>query len=165
MLVKPTLIIPDVTAIDLTWLKAQGVEGIIFDLDNTIMAPHAGFLEDNIKSWLENVQDAGFRSIVVSNNKKMVYMQEVEKVLNFPVIGNAGKPRRKYLRQALSMLNLTPDQVVVIGDRPLTDIWGGQRLGAHTILVDPLTKAIEPPMIQFLRRLERMFVIESGTFT
>lgn len=165
MLVKPTLIVADITTIDLHWLTAKGIRGIIFDLDNTIMAPHAGFLEEHIKDWLSSVHDMGFRSVVVSNNKKDAYIQEAAVVLGFPAIANAGKPRRKFLRKALEMLELDASQVVVIGDRPLTDIWGGQRLGAHTILVDPLTKLSEHRMIKVLRRLERLFVCDTGRLT
>ncbi len=163
MFVKPTYIVEEITSVEAQWLLDKGIQGIIFDLDNTIMAPHAGFLEDHIKAWLAGLEAAGLRAIVVSNNKQAVYMQEVEKVLDFPVIGHAGKPRRRHLRRALEYLKLEPQQVVVIGDRPLTDIWGGQRLGAHTILVDPLTKRIERPIIQFLRRLERLCVSKSNT--
>ena len=158
MLVKPTLIVEDVTCIDVDWLHAQGIEGFIFDLDNTIMAPRSGILEERVEAWLQKIQTAGFKCIVVSNNPRAVYIKEAEACLNFPAIGNAGKPRRKHLRRALEMLGLDAAQVVVVGDRPLTDIWGGQRLGAHTILVDPLTKATESPLIQSLRRLERLFV-------
>jgi predicted HAD superfamily phosphohydrolase YqeG len=46
----------------------------------------------------------------------------------------------------------------MVGDRPLTDIWVGQRMGAYTILVDPLIKHSEKVYIKVLRRMERMFV-------
>jgi uncharacterized protein len=165
LLVKPTLIVEDITTIDLNWLWAKNIRGFIFDLDNTIMAPHAGSLETHIKDWLAQVHEMGFRSVVVSNNKRAQYIKEAEVVLGFPAIANAGKPRRKFLRKALEMLELKAEQVVVVGDRPLTDIWGGQRLGAHTILVDPLTKLSEHRVIKVLRRLERLFVCDAGRLT
>jgi predicted HAD superfamily phosphohydrolase YqeG len=46
----------------------------------------------------------------------------------------------------------------MVGDRPLTDIWVGQRMGAYTILVDPLIKHSEKVYIKVLRRMERLFV-------
>ncbi len=161
MLVKPTRIVEHVTDINLTELWESGVRGFIFDLDNTIMAPHTGILEDNVSDWLKQIEAQGFKSIVVSNNPLRFYTEEAEKLLNIPVIGNAGKPRRKYLYRALEILNLKPEQIVVVGDRPLTDIWGGQRLGAKTILVDPLTKHQEHVFVKFLRKLERCFVHQS----
>jgi uncharacterized protein len=161
LLVKPTHIVEHVTDIDLECLWEAGIRGFIFDLDNTIMAPHTGKLEDDVAHWLKKIETIGFKAIVVSNNPIKLYTQEAERVLNIPVLGNAGKPRRKHLRRAAEMLSLETHQVVVVGDRPLTDIWGGQRLGAQTILVDPLTKHKENALIKVLRRLERIFVFET----
>lgn len=158
MLVRPTRIVESVIDINLNELWEEGVRGFIFDLDNTIMAPRSCSLEENVASWLKAVENMGFKSIVVSNNPMKVYTQEAEKLLNIPVLGNAGKPRRKSLYRALVILGLEPHQVVVVGDRPLTDIWGGQRLGAKTILVDPLTKHQEHPVVKLLRKLERLFI-------
>ncbi len=158
MLVKPFRMVEHVTDIDLEELQQEGVRGFIFDLDNTIMAPHTGVLDDVIAAWLKKIESMGFQSIVVSNNPLGFYTQEAEKTLSIPVFGNAGKPRRKSLYKALDWLKLEPSQVVVVGDRPLTDIWGGQRLGAKTILVDPLIKHQEHAVVKVLRRLERLFV-------
>ena len=46
----------------------------------------------------------------------------------------------------------------MVGDRPLTDIWVGQRLGIVTILVDPIMKHKEAKIIKLLRKIERLFV-------
>ncbi|MCE3235630.1 MAG: hypothetical protein K0Q50_1810 [Vampirovibrio sp.] len=158
MLVKPSLIVEDITTIDLQALKAAGVKGFIFDLDNTIMAPHSGALEDRIETWLTILQADGFKCLVLSNNKKAEYCQLAEKVLNIPVISHAAKPRRAKFRQALEILGLQATEVAMVGDRPLTDIWVGQRMGSYTILVDPLIKHSEKVYIKFLRGLERLFV-------
>lgn len=158
MLLKPSLIIEDITTIDLESLRACGVKGFIFDLDNTIMAPQACALEPRIEAWLTILQAEGFRCLVLSNNKRAEYCRQAEILLNIPVISHAAKPRRAKFRQALEMLGLNADEVAMVGDRPLTDIWVGQRMGAYTILVDPLIKRSEKTYIRFLRGLERMFI-------
>ncbi len=147
-----------VTDINLQDLWDHGIRGFIFDLDNTIMAPRSCALEDDVASWLQKVEEMGFKAIVVSNNPIALYTEKAEKVLNMPVIGNAAKPRRKSLYRALEIIQLQPYEVAVVGDRPLTDIWGGQRLGAKTILVDPLTKHQEHSIVKVLRKLERLFI-------
>lgn len=162
MWLKPLYIISHVTEIDLEALWTQDVRGFIFDLDNTLMAPRSSALDETIAQWLKKIEAMGFQSIIVSNNPLKIYTQEAEKLLNIPVIGNAGKPRRKHLYRALQLLALEPHQVAVVGDRPLTDIWGGQRLGAKTILVDPLTKHLEHDIVKWLRKLERL-AIDGGT--
>ena len=158
MFLKPSLIVQDITTIDLAGLKAQGIKGFIFDLDNTIMAPHSGALEQRIETWLVLLQAEGFKCLVLSNNKKAEYCQLAEKVLNIPVISHAAKPRRAMFRKALEMIGLTAREVAMVGDRPLTDIWVGQRMGAFTILVDPLIKQQERQLYKVLRGLERLFV-------
>ena len=158
MLVKPTLIVPHVTDIPLDELLAMSVTGFIFDLDNTLIPPNHGVLDDVIRAWLALTESKGFKSVVVSNNPIKTYTDLACEVLNMPVVGNAGKPRLGGLRQGLDHLGLDAHQVAVVGDRPLTDIWGGQRLGAKTILVDPLLKHQEHVIIKVLRQLERSFV-------
>ena len=158
MFLKPDLIISDITTIDLNALKAQGIQGFIFDLDNTIMAPKAGNLEERIEAWLAILQAQGFKCLVLSNNKKADYCKVAEVVLQIPVISHAAKPRRSAFRKALEILGLTAREVAMVGDRPLTDIWVGKRMGSYTILVDPLIKHSERVYIKVLRRMERMFV-------
>lgn len=46
-----------------------------------------------------------------------------------------GKPQPIMFQQALQSMKLTPDQVVVVGDRLETDIAGGQAAGCRTALV------------------------------
>jgi HAD superfamily phosphatase (TIGR01668 family) len=158
LLVKPSLIVEDITTLDLAALKAKGIRGFIFDLDNTIMAPHAGMLETRIETWLAILQAEGFKCLVLSNNKKRDYCQDAERILGIPVIAHAAKPRRAAFRRALEMLDLSAQEVAMVGDRPLTDIWVGQRMGSFTILVDPLIKHSEKTYIKFLRKMERLFV-------
>ncbi len=74
------------------------------------------------------------------------------------VLGRAAKPSAKLFLQVLEMFKLRADEVVVVGDRPLTDVWGGQRAGMKTILVWPLKSMNEPSWILFFRKLERCFI-------
>lgn len=158
MFLKPTWVIADVIELPLDELRQQGIRGFIFDLDNTLMAPHTGVLTERMTAWLTRLTREGFPYIVVSNNKRTPYLQAAEALMGIPVLGPAAKPRRRVLRQALDWLNLPAAAVAVVGDRPLTDIWGGQRLGCATVLVDPLMKEVEHVFVQFLRRLERLTV-------
>lgn len=158
---KPTLIYDgDVTKVSLTDLKELGVNGLILDLDNTIMAPKSGRLELHVEYWLE-VMKKNFKIVVLTNNKKPIYLQAVEEVLKLPVIGFAWKPWSKGVNGALKILNLPNDKIAVVGDRPLTDVWLGQRFGFKTVLVRALTAHIEPKWKYYLRKLEWSFVIRN----
>jgi HAD superfamily phosphatase (TIGR01668 family) len=158
LLVKPTLIVSDIRTINLDSLWEHGIRALIFDLDNTLMAPRTGRLDDSMIAWLDAVEAKGFKCIILSNNKKQSYIKLAAEQFRFPIIGHAAKPRRAHARRALGLLGVEAHQAAMIGDRPLTDIWVGQRMGMYTILVDPLTMASEHRVVKVLRRLEKLFV-------
>ncbi|MCX5921340.1 MAG: YqeG family HAD IIIA-type phosphatase [Candidatus Melainabacteria bacterium] len=155
---KPDWVVLDVLRLPLDALETQGIKGFIFDLDNTIMPPHTAEISTEIREWLTSLTARGFAYIVVSNNHNIAYMKQAEDHLGVKVLGPAKKPSQTTMREALALLELAPNQVCVVGDRPLTDIWAGQRLGATTILVDPLQRANEKGHIHVLRALERLFI-------
>jgi uncharacterized protein len=155
---RPTYLIDgDVTDIDLDTLAQDGIKGIIFDLDSTIMAPHAGKITAETAIWLELARSR-FQLAVVSNNKNDPYIKQVQEHLNMTVLGRAAKPSTRLFLQVLENFQLKAEQVVVIGDRPLTDVWGGHRAGMKTILVWPLKTMNEASWILFFRKLERCFI-------
>jgi len=158
MLFRPTYLINgDVTDIDLDRLAADGVRGLILDLDSTVVAPRSGVLTDAVASWLMRARSM-FKLAIVSNNKREPYLEQVRLLLDMPTIGRAAKPRRGGFLQALEIMQLEPSEVAVVGDRPLTDVWGGQRAGMKTILVWPLKTMNEPDWIIFFRKLERLVI-------
>jgi HAD superfamily phosphatase (TIGR01668 family) len=158
MFLRPTYLIEgDVTDIDLDQLTRDGVRGLIFDLDSTLVAPHAGSLTNEVSAWLERAR-ATFKVAVVSNNKKDPYIKQVQVVLDMHCIGCAAKPSIKAFVEVQKMFDLAPHEVAVVGDRPLTDVWGGHRAGMKTILVMPLKSMNEPGWIRMFRKLERVFI-------
>lgn len=154
---KPTYIIDNVTEMDLNDLKDEGIKGLIFDLDNTLMEPHSGKLRDDIKAWLEEVK-VDFKIAILSNNPYDAYVEEASQLIDCIGYAKADKPRRKTALKLLKELELLPYETAMIGDRPLTDIWVGQKLGMTTILVEPLIKSSEPKVVKCLRKLERIFI-------
>jgi len=155
---RPTYLIDgDITDIELEVLKKDGIKGIILDLDSTLVAPRSGRLTEAVSIWLNSAR-ADFKLAVVSNNKRDDYLSQTASLLAIPVAGRARKPSRGVLLKVLEKLELKPEEAVLVGDRPLTDILGGQRAGMKTVLVHPLKSMKEPSWIKFLRRLERLFV-------
>lgn len=155
---KPTYLIDgDITDIDLALLAQDGVRGIILDLDSTLLAPRSGVLTEPCADWLRRAQDS-FKVAVVSNNKNERYLDQVRKIIDIPILGRAAKPSRRGFLKMLETFELKAHEVVVVGDRPLTDVWGGQRAGMKTILVWPLKSMNEPSWVTFVRKLERCFI-------
>ncbi len=155
---KPTLIYNnDITKVHLDDLKKLNIKGLILDLDNTIMAPKSARLDLHVQYWLE-VMKKNFKIVVLTNNKHAFYLEAVRHVLDLPVIGFAKKPWSCGIKEALDILKIPNENIAIIGDRPLTDIWLGQRYGFKTVLVKALTAHIEPIWKYLLRKLEWSFV-------
>jgi len=158
MLLKPDFNLKSIYEIDLECLKEMGVKAIFFDLDSTIMVSKSGKYHGETEEWLNKV-DKNFFIAVISNNKKGDYLKKVRAVSSFLVLGDAKKPSTKVMRQLLKKINIQPHEVAIVGDRPLTDILAGKRLGAKTILVDSINAHNEGRATRIVRWIERRFIL------
>lgn len=158
MLLKPDFNLKSIYEIDLGLLKEMGVKAIFFDLDSTIMVSKSAEYTEKTAKWLVEVNE-NFFVAVITNNKKCDYIEKVKRISKFEVIADAKKPSIKAMKKLLSKINITPDEVAIVGDRPLTDILAGKRLGTKTILVDSINAQNEGKATRFVRWLERRFIL------
>ena len=157
MIIKPDYNLKKVYDIDLESLLSQGIKVIMFDLDSTIMVSKSGrFLPETTK-WLNNVKEK-FTIAIISNNKNEEYIAKVREQVDFRVIGHASKPNCKKMSNYLKEIGTEPQNAVMVGDRPLTDIVAGKLLGCKTILVDSINAEKENLPTRFVRKLERSVI-------
>lgn len=160
MFLKPTYFIHgDLTTVDIDQLYSDGVRGLVLDLDSTIMAPKSGAITMEAAEWLDRARPK-FKMLVLSNNKREDYLKNAETLLDMEVLGYAKKPWKSGFARALEVLDMPPQEVAAIGDRPLTDILGGQWAGMKTVLVKPLASIVEPSWKTFFRNCERALARE-----
>mgnify|MGYP003571272765 CR=1 FL=1 len=153
MFIKPDYNLKNVYEINFQELKMSGIKCLMFDLDSTLMISKSGkFLPETIE-WFKSFEKE-FETAIISNNKSIEYIENANKIAPCRVIGNANKPNPKVMAQYLESLNLEPEQAVMIGDRPLTDILAGKLLGCKTILVGSINPNENLPT-KFIRALER----------
>jgi HAD superfamily phosphatase (TIGR01668 family) len=157
MFLKPDYNLESIYDIDLAELKSLGIEAILFDLDSTLMASHAGVYSDEVREWLGRVRKDFFVA-VVSNNYNPAYTEKARAASDFPVLFDAKKPDARPAQKFMAEHGLTCEKTAFVGDRPLTDILCGKRLGCKTILVDSITAKTENLPTRFVRRLERLFI-------
>ncbi|MFN8482196.1 MAG: YqeG family HAD IIIA-type phosphatase [Anaerolineae bacterium] len=150
----PDLIIPSVCDIPLPELAGRGIRGLLFDLDNTLLAHRGDEFEERVTEWLKRAADDGFRLYIISNGPPSRTLRLAEKV-GLPAVYHSGKPGVRGLRQALAALALEPKQAAMVGDQIFTDVWAGSRLGLYTVLVTPIN-ADEPWNVRVKRPLERL---------
>lgn len=135
------------------YLKSKGIKGIITDLDNTLVAWDQKDATPEIAEWFKTLQQNGIKVTIMSNNSEE-RVSTFSKPLNIPFISKARKPLRKAFNRAKKALNLKDDEIVVIGDQLLTDIFGGNRANLHTILVVPIVQT-DGFVTRFNRKVER----------
>ena len=157
MLLKPDYNLKNIYDINLEELKTQGIRAIFFDLDSTIMVSKSGKYDEKTQKWLKKVEEDFFIA-VVTNNKKISYVEQVKSVSTFTVISDAQKPRTNAMKKLLKKIDMVPAEVAMVGDRPLTDILAGKLLGAKTILVGSINAENEGLPTRFVRWLERLFI-------
>ena len=133
-------------------LKERGIKGIITDLDNTLVAWDCPEATPEIIEWLVGMQDAGIRVTIVSNNNHL-RVNAFSEPLQIPFVAKANKPLGGAFRRALKLMGTGKEETVVIGDQLLTDIFGGNRRGLHTILVVPVATS-DAKITSFNRKLE-----------
>jgi len=125
--------------IDLGELKKNGIKGLIFDIDNTLVATHTKEPDFELIKWIDYVKSLGFKLCIVSNASK----QRVElfnKKIGLNSICRAVKPMKFSFVKAAKMLGLRPNEIAVVGDQIFCDISGGNKAKMLTILVKPIHK-------------------------
>lgn len=157
MILKPDYNVESIFDIDFKELKNSGTNVVLFDLDSTVMPSKSGAYPPAVMELLNELKQ-NFVIAVVSNNKNKDYINKVQSISDFTIIGHANKPSPKIMKEYLTAIGKTPQETVVVGDRPLTDILAGKLLGAKTILVDSISKTIEGLPTRFVRRIERVTI-------
>ncbi|QUG42178.1 YqeG family HAD IIIA-type phosphatase [Psychrobacillus sp. INOP01] len=134
-------------------LKDKGIKAIITDLDNTLVEWDRPDATPKLIEWFASIKAAGIQVTIVSNNKEL-RVKSFADPLGIPFIFKARKPLGKAFLQALSIMSVKREEVVVIGDQLLTDVFGGNRQKLHTILVIPVAKS-DGFVTKFNRMVER----------
>jgi HAD superfamily phosphatase (TIGR01668 family) len=140
------------------FLEGRGIRALILDLDNTLVAWHGQEVAPEIAAWVRQLQAAGVALCIVSNTHRPRRLSELATLLGVQWVPSGGKPRRRGFRRAMAAMGVTEGQTAVIGDQVLTDIWGGNRCGLLTILVEPLSPVEFWGTRVISRRIERFFL-------
>ncbi|WP_028595922.1 YqeG family HAD IIIA-type phosphatase [Paenibacillus assamensis] len=151
----PRLRVGTVYDIDLDLLQDKGYKGIITDLDNTLVGAKDPLANPKLEAWLEEVKRRGFKLVIVSNNNEH-RVAHFATPLDIQYVHAARKPALKAFHKALRLMELKPEETIVIGDQMLTDVMGGNRMGMFTILVQPIAIHDEGWTTRINRRIERI---------
>lgn len=129
-----------VSDIDVEALKRRNIKALLTDLDNTLVPWQSYEITQATEEWVRSACERGMKCCIVSNTRSWKRLEILAARLELPFVRRGAKPRRGGFREALRLLGVSADEAAVIGDQLFTDILGGNRLGAYTILVTPLQK-------------------------
>jgi len=150
---RPDMMAGAIWEIDLERLRERGIEGLIVDLDNTIVDWNRRSIRDEVRGWLERARRMGLRVCIASNARSKARVSGIADEVGALWLAPVGKPSRRGLRRAMHLLGTAPSTTALIGDQLFTDVMGGNRLGLLTILVRPLSGR-DFPATRIVRILE-----------
>lgn len=137
MLIYPKLYINKVEDITAEYLKLKEIKALILDVDNTLIDYNKN-LSDTVIKWAEYIQKQGIKLYILSNSNKKEKVKTVAEKLGIEFEFFAKKPLKTGFKKVQKKLNITSENIGVVGDQIFTDIIGGNRCKMFTILVDPI---------------------------
>ena len=132
-----------------------GYRGIIFDIDNTLVEHDAPANEEATK-LIESLKAMGFKICFLSNNDEE-RVADFNKNLGCEYIYKAGKPLSKGYKAAMKKMKTDSMNTLFVGDQIFTDIWGANRAGIRSVLVQPLAKHEEIQIV--LKRIPEKLIL------
>ena len=133
----PTYMYKRVEDIPLELIKKQNIELIILDMDNTLIDIHKRYKKE-LKDWIDLMKENGVSLCILSNSPFKDKVKKIAGELGLVFEFNATKPLLKGFKKVLKYNEVPKDRILMVGDQMFTDIWGGNRIGVKTVLVEPI---------------------------
>ncbi len=126
-------------------LFEDGVRGVIFDIDNTLV-PHGAKADERAKQLFKRLEDMGMKTCLISNNCE-ARVKMFNKKIGVDYISNAHKPLTKNYIKAMEIMGTDKSNTIFVGDQLFTDVFGAKRTGIRNILVKPMDRGEEIQII------------------
>ncbi len=114
----------------------QGFRGILLDIDNTLV-PHDQPVDEKAEIFIQRLKAAGFGICLISNNDEE-RVRTFADPLGVKYVYKAWKPSKKGYERGMERLGTNLENTLFVGDQIFTDIWGANRAGMYSILLDPI---------------------------
>jgi len=149
----PKRLAPTSYEIDYERLYKEGYRGVLFDIDNTLVAHGADATQRAIELF-DRLKKLGFQTCLISNNSEE-RVKRFNKKIGTNYIFKANKPAKKNYMKATEIMGTRIENTVFVGDQLFTDVFGANRIGMMTYLVKPIHPK-EEIQIVLKRKLERI---------
>lgn len=139
--------------IDFERLYQQGIRGVLFDIDNTLVE-HGADATPRAIALFQRLKEIGLNSCLISNNQEERVLR-FNKEIGTNYIYDAHKPSGKNYRKAMEIMGTNLSNTIFVGDQLFTDVFGAKRIGMKNILVRPIDPK-EEIQIVLKRYLEKI---------
>lgn len=151
-------------------LQKSGITCLIFDLNNTIAPLSMEIPDQNLKDLFAYLERLQFKLVILSNDSKS-RVEPFKEKLNVDSSFKSRKPSLKKYRKILDLYHLKVHQVASIGDQLCTDIYGANKMGFTSILVNPISKkdCFSSSLFQIVenrlfRMLQKKGILQKGVY-
>lgn len=132
----------------------KGYRGILFDIDNTLV-PHGKPADERAILLFKRLKQIGYEVCIMSNNKEQRVSSFSKEVGVDAFIFKANKPSIKSYQLGMKKMGTNTKNTLFVGDQLFTDIYGANRAGIKSILVNPIHPK-EEIQIVLKRHLEKL---------
>jgi phosphatidylglycerophosphatase GEP4 len=162
----PHVSVPDIRWVDWQAVRRAGFEGAAFDKDNTLTLPYIEKVHPELQKSLEDCKKAfDGRVCLFSNSAGLEQFDpegrvaaKLEAELGIPVLRHSEKKPAGGPEDLEKHFGCKAEKLVMVGDRYMTDVVFGNRLGMMTIRPAPLTWEGDPSTVRMSRRIEERYV-------
>lgn len=162
-ILKPEYYEKDVFSIDYNRLLQKGIKFLVFDIDNTLVIWRSTEADERVKKLFKRLIEMGFTVGILSNSSAERVKRFIGEI-DIKTCPYGRKPMKIGFRGIVKAMKANTTNACMIGDQIFTDILGGNRIGMHTILVDPIGKE-EFITTKWLRKIDgklRRKIINKG---
>ncbi len=149
----------NIYVIDYKKLKSLGIKCILFDLDNTIVpTSHTITVSKQLKNLFNELRLMGFKVIIMSNSSKSrVSKYQTELLVDCAAFSM--KPKKDKYEEIMKKFEFKEGEICAVGDQLMTDIYGANRMGIMSILVNPMS--LKDFTITFLNRFIEQIIFKN----
>ncbi|CAK8054642.1 YqeG family HAD IIIA-type phosphatase [Eupransor demetentiae] len=136
----PTYMVESIFDLSVEELKSHGITTVLTDLDNTLLAWNNPEGTAEMHQWLQDLRAGGIELVVVSNNTNKRVAKALES-LHIDFVAWSLKPLPRGILHVLHKQHLKREEVIMVGDQMLTDVWAAHLAGVRSVLVKRLIES------------------------
>ncbi|MBQ1368086.1 MAG: YqeG family HAD IIIA-type phosphatase [Firmicutes bacterium] len=160
-LLRPDQYVRSVYEVDFDQLWEQGIRGLFFDVDNTLIPYYVDKIPPEAVKLLTDLRRKGFKVFILSNGRK-TRVESMEKQVQLKGFARSGKPLRYGIWALNRKTHLKGRQMATIGDQVFMDVLCGHLGGGKGILIEPIDRVKDEASVLKRRPAEKKVLNKLG---